>query len=67
VGGNPSEQTYEYHQIDARLVVRSFFIKGRVSEYSIYAVSVDGKTFTMIAWSPETPYWQNIQVFTRQP
>jgi hypothetical protein len=67
MGGDPGEQSYVYHQIDARFVVRSFYIKGRISEYSTYGVSTDGNTFTLMAWSPETPYWQNIQVFTKQP
>jgi len=67
VGGDPSEQTYSYARIDAHFVVRTFFIKGKVSEYSTYNVSADGKTFTMMAWSADTPYWQNIQVFNRQP
>ena len=67
VGGEASEQSYVYHQIDARFLVRSFYIKGKIAEYSTYGVSADGNTFTMMAWSPETPYWQNIQVFTKQP
>jgi hypothetical protein len=65
-GGDPADQTYIYHAIDARFVVRSFYVKNVIAEYSTYGVSADGNTFTMIAWSPETPYWQNIQVFTRQ-
>jgi hypothetical protein len=66
-GGDASEQSYVYHQVDAHFVVRTFFIKGQISEYSTYGVSADGNTFTMMAWSPATPYWQNIQVFIRQP
>jgi hypothetical protein len=67
VGGDPKVQTYVYHQIDSHFLIRSFYIKGQISEYSTYGVSTDGNTFTLMAWSPETPYWQNIQVFTKQP
>jgi metallo-beta-lactamase class B len=66
-GGNPQEQTYAYSMIESRMVARLFFDKGQVVEYSTYAVSPDGKTFTSISWSPETPEYQNIQVFDRQP
>lgn len=66
VGGNPSEQSYAYYQIDARLLLRVFYLKGEANEYSTYAVSADGKTFTMIAWGSEAPDRQNIQVFNRQ-
>jgi hypothetical protein len=65
-GGDPKDQTYIYHLVDSHFIARTFFIKGKTSEYSTYGVSADGQTFTMMAWSPETPYWQNIQVFTRQ-
>jgi hypothetical protein len=65
-GGDPSEQTYVYHQIDPRLVARIFYIKGEVYEYSHYTVSRDGKTFTVVSWGPDTPEYHNIQVFDRQ-
>jgi hypothetical protein len=67
VGGDPKAQTYVYHQMDTHFLVRTFYINGKISECSTYGVSADGNTFTMMAWSPETPYWQNIQVFTKQP
>jgi hypothetical protein len=66
VGGNPAEQSYAYYQIDSRLLLRVFYLKGEASEYSTYAVSADAKTFTMIAWGAEAPDRQNIQVFDRQ-
>jgi hypothetical protein len=49
------------------MLMRLFYIKGKISEYSTYAVSTDGRTFTLISWSPETPEFQNIQVFEKQP
>ncbi|MBC2666226.1 hypothetical protein H7F51_11925 [Novosphingobium flavum] len=65
-GGNAAEQGYEYHALAPRLLMRVFYDKGEPAEYTTYAVSEDGQTFTMIAWSAATPYWQNRQVFTRQ-
>lgn len=65
VGGNPAEQSYAYYQLDSHMLVRLFYLKGTISEYTTYAVSTDGKTFTMISWSAETPEQQNIQVFDR--
>jgi hypothetical protein len=65
-GGDPKEQTFAYFPINSRMVARLFYTKGEVTEYSTYAVSTDGKTFTAISWSPETPEYQNIQVFEKQ-
>lgn len=67
VGGNPAEQSYAYFQIDSHMLMRVFYVKSEVSEYTTYAVSADGKTFTMIAWGAEAPDRQNIQVFDKQP
>ena len=66
VGGNAAEQSYAYYQIDSHFLMRVFYVKGQVNEYSTYAVSADGKTFTMIAWGAEAPGRQNIQVFDKQ-
>jgi len=66
-GGNPKEQFYAYYMIESRMVARLFYDKGQIVEYCTYAVSQDGKTFTSISWSPETPEYQNIQVFDKQP
>jgi metallo-beta-lactamase class B len=66
-GGNPKEQFYAYYPIESRMVARLFYDKGKIVEYCTYAVSQDGKTFTSISWSPETPEYQNIQVFDKQP
>lgn len=66
-GGNPREQNWIYNQIAPHFLVRRFFVKGKVTEYTSYAVDPAMRTFTMIAWSAETPQWQNIQVFVRQP
>jgi hypothetical protein len=67
VGGDPKEQTFTYFRIDSHLLGRIFYINGEPAEYTTYAVSGDAKTFTMITWSAETPQYQNIQVFERQP
>lgn len=67
VGGNPTDQSFAYFQIDPHMLIRVFYEKGKVSEYSTYTVSVDGKTFTMIAWGAEAPDRQNVQVFEKQP
>jgi hypothetical protein len=66
-GGNAKDQTYRYWQMDDRMLARLFYVKGKVDEYSTYAVSTDGKTLTIVSWSPDTPEWQNIQVFDKQP
>jgi hypothetical protein len=67
VGGNAADQSFAYFQIDSHMLMRVFYIKGAVSEYTSYAVSSDGKTFTMIAWGAEAPDRENIQVFDKQP
>jgi hypothetical protein len=67
VGGDPADQSFAYFQIDSHMLMRIFYEKGQVSEYSTYAVSADGRTFTMIAWGAEAPDRQNIQVFEKQP
>jgi hypothetical protein len=66
-GGDPNEQTYAYYRMDSHMLARLFYTKGQVVEYSSYAVSMDGKVLTIISWSPETPEYQNIQVFDKQP
>jgi hypothetical protein len=65
-GGDPKEQTYAWYKIDSHLLSRLFWIKGQVYDYSTMCVSADGKTLTLISWSPETPQYQNIQVFDKQ-
>jgi hypothetical protein len=65
-GGKPDEQTYAYFKMDAHMVARLFYDKGKVVEYSTYSVSTDGKTLSIVSWSPETPEWHNIQVFDKQ-
>jgi hypothetical protein len=66
-GGNGKEQSYRYWQMDDHMLARLFYTKGKVDEYSTYAVSTDGKTLSIVSWSAATPEWQNIQVFDRQP
>jgi hypothetical protein len=66
-GGNPKEQTYAWYKIDSHLLSRLFWIKDKVYDYSTMCVSIDGKTLTLISWSPDTPQYQNIQVFDKQP
>ena len=66
-GGNPADQTYAYYKMDGHMIARIFYTKGVPDEYSTYSVSKDGKRLTIVSWSPETPEWQNIQVFDKQP
>jgi hypothetical protein len=65
-GGDPHEQTYAWYKIDSHLLSRLFWVKDKVYDYSTMCVSADGKTLTLISWSPETPQYQNIQVFDKQ-
>lgn len=67
VGGDPTQQTFEYFEINSHMLLRVFFVAGTAEEYTSYDVSEDGAIFTMIAWSPATPEYQNIQVFQKQP
>ena len=66
-GGVPAEQTYAYFKIDGHMLARLFYDKGKVVEYSTYSVSDDGKTLSIVSWSPHTPEFHNIQVFDKQP
>ncbi len=65
-GGDPKLQTYAYWMMDSHMMARLFYTKGVPDEYSTYAVSKAGKTLTIVSWSPETPEYQNIQVFDKQ-
>jgi len=65
-GGDPKEQTYAWYMMDSHLLARIFWIKDEVYDYSTMCVSTDGKTMTLISWSPDTPQYQNIQVFEKQ-
>jgi hypothetical protein len=66
VGGDKKEQTFAWFAMDAHMLARLFWVKGQMYDYSSLTVSSDGKTLTLISWTPATPYWQNIQVFTKQ-
>ena len=66
-GGNHKEQTYTYWKIDDRVLARLFYEKGKVVEYSSYAVSADAKRLVIDSWSPESPEFHNFQVFDKQP
>ena len=66
-GGDPKEQTYAWYKIDDHMLARLFWIKGKAYDYSSMCVSADGTTLTLISWGPETPQYQNIQVFDKQP
>jgi hypothetical protein len=65
-GGNPLEQQYAYFKIADHMVARLFYEKGKIVEYSTYGLAEDGKSFTSVSWSPETPEYQNIQVFDKK-
>jgi hypothetical protein len=66
VGGDQKDQTFAWYAMDEHMLARLFWVKGQMYDYSSLTVSSDGKTLTLISWKPATPYWQNIQVFTRQ-
>lgn len=66
-GGNPQLQTYSYYYMNPHMIARLFYTGKKVEEYSTYATSENGKVLTIISWSPETPEYQNIQVFNKQP
>ena len=66
-GGDPKEQTFAWYKIDDHMLARLFWIKGKPYDYSSMCVSTDGKTLTLISWGPDTPQYQNIQVFDKQP
>lgn len=62
-----ADRRYSYVLLDPHLMLRRLYLNGVVAEYTTYAVSSDGKVFTMMAWSAATPQWQNLQVFEKQP
>lgn len=66
-GGDPKEQAYSYHKLHDRMISRLFYVKGKNTESDTYTVSEDGKTLVIIAWHSETPEYQNVQVFDKQP
>jgi hypothetical protein len=66
-GGDPKKQTYAYTKLDDHMLARLFYENGQIVEYSSYSVSKDGKTLSIVSWSPETPEYHNIQVFDKQP
>jgi hypothetical protein len=65
--GDPREQSYSFTQMNDHMGVRVFQVRGQSVEYNVYAVSADGKSFVATSWSPETPEYQNVQVFEKQP
>ncbi len=65
--GDPKEQSYAFTQVNSNVLARVFQIRGENVEYNIYSVSKDGKTFVATSWNPETPEFQNVQVFEKQP
>jgi metallo-beta-lactamase class B len=65
--GDPKEQSFAFWQMDPNLLARSFQVRGESVEYNVYAVSTDRKTFVATSWNPETPQYQNVQVFDKQP
>jgi hypothetical protein len=65
--GDPKEQSYAFTQVDGRVGVRVFQLRGQSVEYNVYTVAADGRTFVATSWSPQTPQFRNVQVFERQP
>ena len=65
--GDPKEQSYAFWQMTPYTFARVFQVKGKPVEYNVYAAAPDGKSFTTTVWSPETPQWQTVMVFEKQP
>ena len=65
--GDPKEQSYAFWQMGPRMMARIFRVKGVPTEYNVYALSPDNKTFVTTVWSPETPEYQTVMVFDKQP
>lgn len=59
------DQTMTHWRLGPDLIVRLVKTNGKPSEWAIYAVSSDGKTFTSVSWLPANPELQDFQVFTR--
>jgi hypothetical protein len=59
------DQTLAHWHLSPDLIVRQQKTDGKTSEWVIYTVSADGKTFTSISWAPSSPDLQDVQVFTR--
>ena len=62
-----NQQTYTYTLVDPHTVMRVTYVKGKLDEYLLYFVTPDGKTLMQVNWNPETPDWQNIAIFEKQP
>ena len=59
------DQTLAHWHLAPDVIVRLQKTNGKASEWVIYTVSSDGKTFTSISWAPSNPELQDLQVFTR--
>jgi hypothetical protein len=59
------DQTLAHWRIAPDLIVRLQKTNGKPSEWMIYTVSSDGKTFTSLSWVPSNPELQDVEVFTR--
>lgn len=64
--GDPKEQSFAFLQVDPNMAMRVFKVRGVITEYNIYTVSSDRKTFIATSWSPGTPEYRNVQVFEKQ-
>jgi hypothetical protein len=62
----PEVRTYTYYMIDAHMMIRLEIVNGKIFQYLFYALSTDGQKLSLTSWNPKTPYWQNLQVFTKQ-
>ena len=59
------DQTLAHWHLAPDVIVRKQITDGKTSEWVIYTVSSDGRTFTSISWAPSNPELQDVQVFTR--
>jgi hypothetical protein len=59
------DQTLAHWRLAPDFIVRLQKTDGKPSEWVVYTVSSDGKTFTSISWVPSNPELQDVEVFTR--
>ncbi|MBZ5660353.1 MAG: hypothetical protein LAO08_08080 [Acidobacteriia bacterium] len=64
--GTSEGETLSFTRINPYFFIRVGKRNGEVKEFVSYAISSDGKVYTVTAWSPETPEYQNVFVFDRQ-
>lgn len=64
-GGKPPGEVVLPWLINPDTQIRHCYTPERTTEWSLYIVSSDGKTFTVTAWDEARPWARNIQVFDK--